>query len=253
MTNQNADKGTYFEDLFSSEIAKDPQNMKKIAEAFSEFVPKNQEIEFVIREGQCGKKSDVFIHTTGGYNFKASIKSFKGTGFNQVTRMKIEAFVARFGFSDNFKQVLEKSMIRKARNSKTNWISSEDTDFILRELNYNKAFDILKYSLQGENSPKLFVLIKSDAQIIWVYKMEELLDYLKKSINVKITSKGVISLHSCFTIQRKGGNGRREKRSKDDLAHGGNNIQVKMKCQSLSEMLTPITTIKYNDEPDSVS
>ena len=38
----------------------------------------------------------------------------KGTGFNQVTRMKIEAFVTHFGFSDNFKQVLEKSTIEKA-------------------------------------------------------------------------------------------------------------------------------------------
>ena len=247
MTNQNAAQGTYYENLFSREIAKDPQNIKKIAEAFPELVPKNQEIEFVIREGQYGKKSDVFIGTTGGYNFKASIKSFKGTGFNQVTRMKIEAFVYRFGFSDNFKQVLEKSTIRKAKHSKTNWISSEDTDFILRELNYNKAFDILKYSLQGENSPKLFVFIKYDTQIISVYKMEELLDFLRKSIDVEITSRGVISLHSCFTIQRKGGNGKHEKHSKDDLAHGGNNIQVKMKCQSLAEMLDPITIIKYND------
>lgn len=55
MTNQNAQKGEYFEDLFCREIAKDPRNIKKIAEAFSELVPKNQEIEFVIREGQYGK------------------------------------------------------------------------------------------------------------------------------------------------------------------------------------------------------
>ena len=79
--------------------------------------------------------------------------------------------------------------------------------------------------------------------------MEKLLDYLRKSINVEITSRGVISLHSCFTIQRKGGNGKREDllRSKDDLAHGGNNIQVKIKCQALSKLLDPITIIKYND------
>lgn len=254
MTNQNAHTGTYFEELFSREITKDPQNMKKIAEAFSESIPENQEIESVIREGQYGKKSDVFIRTTGGQNFKASIKSFKGTGFNQVTRMTIENFVTLFGLSNEFRQVLEKSTIRKARDSKTNWISSEDSDFIVRELNHNnKAFNILRYSLLGENSPKLFVLIKWDAQIILVYKMEGLLDFLRKSINVEITSKGVITLHPCFTIQRKGGNGRHEKHSKDDLAHGGNNVQVKMKCQLLSGMLAPITIIKYNDEPDSVS
>ena len=29
MTNQNAAQGTYYENLFSREIAKDPQNIKK--------------------------------------------------------------------------------------------------------------------------------------------------------------------------------------------------------------------------------
>ena len=247
MTNQNAHKGRYFEDLFCREIDKDPQNIREIVEAFSEIVPKNLKIKLVEREGQHGEKSDVFIRTTGGYNFGANIKSFKGEGFNQVTRMKIDNFVDLFSLSDEFRQVLEKSTIRKARDSRTNWISSEDSDFIVRELNHNKAFDILRYSLLGQDSPELFVLIKSDSQIITVYKMEELLEFLRKSINVEITSRGVISLHSCFTIQRKGGNGKHEKLSKDDLAHGGNNIQVKMKCQSLSEMLDPITIIKYND------
>ena len=251
MTNQNAAQGTYYENLFCREIAKDPQNIKKIAEAFSEFAPRNHKIELVEREGQYGKKSDVLISITGGQNLKASIKSFKGTGFNQVTRMKIDAFVDRFNFSDNFKHVLEKATIRKAIaiNRRVNWISNEDTDFILSELNQNKAFEIIKDSLQGENTPKLFVLIKYDDQIIWVYKMEELLNYLKRSIKVEITKSGVISLHSCFTIQRKGGNGKREDslRKKDDLDHGGNNIQVKIKCLPLSKLLEPITTIKYDD------
>ena len=207
MTNQNAHKGRYFEDLFCREIDKDPQNIREIVEAFSEIVPKNLKIKLVEREGQHGEKSDVFIRTTGGYNFGANIKSFKGEGFNQVTRMKIDNFVDLFSLSDEFRQVLEKSTIRKARDSRTNWISSEDSDFIVRELNHNKAFDILIYSLLGQDSPELFVLIKSDSQIISVYKMEELLEFLRKSINVEITSRGVISLHSCFTIQRKGGNG----------------------------------------------
>lgn len=247
MTNQNAHKGKYFEELFCREIVKDPQNIREIVKAFYENVPKNLKIKIVEREGQHGEKSDVFIRTTGGYNFGANIKSFKGKGFNQVTRKKIEGFVTLFGLSDEFRQVLEKSTIRKARDSKTNWISSEDSDFIVRELNHNKAFDILKYSLLGEDSPELFVLIKSDSQIIWIYKMEELLDFLRKSLNVKITPKGVISLHSCFTIQRKGSNGKRVKRDKDDLDHPGNNIQIKIKPQALSELLDPITIIKYND------
>lgn len=247
MTNKNAEKGKYYEELFCREIVKDSKNIRKIVEAFSDSVLKNPKIKLVEREGQYGEKSDVFIRTTGGHNFGANIKSFKGKGFNQVTRMKIKHFVDRFGLSDEFRHVLEISMIRKARNTKINLISREDSDFIVHELNHNKAFNILKYSLLGEDSPELFVLIKRDDQIIWVYKMEELLDYLKKSINVKITSRGVISLHPCFTIQRKGSNGKNEKRPKDDLNHPGNNLQIKIKPKALSDLLDPITTIKYND------
>lgn len=187
MTNQNASKGRYFEELFCNEIAKDPQNIKEIVEAFSDLVPKNEKIELVEREGQYGKKSDVFIGRIGGHNFKASIKSFKGQGFNQVTRMTIENFVTLFDLSDEFRQVLEKSTIKKAKDSKTNWISREDSNFILRELNHDKVFDILRYSLLGQDSPELFVFIKSDSQIISVYKMEELLEFLRKSIKVEIT------------------------------------------------------------------
>ncbi len=190
MTNQNADIGKNNEELFCREIVKDPKNIRKIIEAFSESVPKNPKIKLVEREGQHGEKSDVFIRTIGGHNFGANIKSFKGRGFNQATRMKIKHFVDRFGLSDEFRHVLEISMIRKARNSKTNWISREASAFIVHELNHNKAFDILKYSLLGEDSPELFVLIKSNSQIIWIYKMEELLDFLRKSINVKITPRG---------------------------------------------------------------
>lgn len=247
MTNQNARRGEYFEELFCQKIVNDPQNIRDIVEAFSENVPKNLKIKLVEREGQHGEKSDVFIRATGGHNFGANIKSFKGKGFNQATRMKIRDFVDRFDLSNEFRQVLEISMIRKARNTKRNWISPDDSDFIVHELNHNKAFDILKYSLLGEDSPELFILIKSDSQIIWIYKMEELLDYLRKSINVKITPRGVISLHSCFSIQRKGSNGRHVKRAKDDLDHPGNNIQIKLKPQALSELLDPITIIEYND------
>ena len=247
MTNRNADRGKYFEELFCQEIVKNPKHIREIVEAFSGSVSKNPKIKLVEREGQHGEKSDVFIRTTGGHNFGANIKSFKGKGFNQATRLKIRDFVDQFGLSDKFRHILELSMIRKARNTKRNWISPDDSDFIVHELNHSKAFDILKYSLLGEDSPELFILIKSDSQIIRIYKMEELLDYLRKSINVKITPRGVISLHSCFTIQRKGSNGKHVKRDKDDLDHPGNNIQIKLKPQALSELLDPITTIKYND------
>ena len=65
MTNQNAHKGTYFEDLFCLEIVKAPQNIREIVEAFPELVPKNQEIKFVEREGQQ-QAFDILRHSLLG-------------------------------------------------------------------------------------------------------------------------------------------------------------------------------------------
>lgn len=138
MTNQNARKGEYFEDLFCREIVRNPQNIREIVEASSESVPTNLKIILVEREGQHGDKSDVFIRTTGGHNFGVSIKAFQGTGFNQVTRMKIGTFIELFSLSNEVRHILEQSTIRKARNSNVNWISREDSDFIVRVLNHSK-------------------------------------------------------------------------------------------------------------------
>lgn len=80
MTNQNADKRTYFADLFCREIAKDPQNLKKNTEAFSDFVPKNQQIEFVIREGQCGKNLMCLLAQREVTILKQVLSRLKGQG-----------------------------------------------------------------------------------------------------------------------------------------------------------------------------
>jgi len=52
-------------------------------------------------------------------------------------------------------------------------------------------------------------------------------------------------LNECFSIQKKGGNGKHDKYSKHDLRHGGNNIQVKMKTGLILKKLNRITAISY--------
>jgi len=75
--------------------------------------------------------------------------------------------------------------------------------------------------------------------------MEELLRYLEQSINVQVTPRRVLMLNECFSIQKKGGNGKHDKYSKHDLRHGGNNIQVKMKTGLILKKLNRITAISY--------
>ncbi len=143
------------------------------------------------------------------------------------------------------KKVIKKLTIEKATGESQNWITEKYIDMVVDEIR-PKAYQIIRHSLLGDDSPKLFVLIKSDDKVIWIYKMEELLKYLENSIDVEVTPKGVLMLNECFSIQRKGGNGKHERYTKRELQHGGNNMQVKMKTGLLSSKLTPITTIYYN-------
>ena len=245
MNNRNAFKGKEHEEIFAREIQRDPNTIRDIVLAFSQKEPRRQiKIRIVETEGQHGEKSDVFIRASGGYNFGVNIKSFKGTGFNQVTRMTIDNFHKTFGLTYRLKGILEESTIAKAKNRKKRWISESYAETVVKEIEPN-AYKIIRHSLLGEDSPKLFVLIKSDDKIIWIYKMDDLLKYLEDSIDVCITRGGVIKLNECFSIQKKGGNGEHKKYSKTDLRHGGNNVQIKMKSGLLSSKLKPIATLEY--------
>ncbi|MCY4307924.1 MAG: hypothetical protein OXC57_06580 [Rhodobacteraceae bacterium] len=245
MTNKNAHVGKNHERIFADEVQKNPQTIKDIVSSFTPQVPKRGlRIKIVELEGQHGEKSDVFIRTTGGHNYGANVKSFKGAGFNQVTRMKIDNFVEQFSLSEKFRNIIKNLTLAKAKNSRQNWITAEYADDIVQEIN-PKAFEIIKYSLLGDDEPELFVLIKSDSKIISIFQMEELLRYLEQSINVQVTPRGVLMLNECFSIQKKGGNGKHDKYSKHDLRHGGNNIQVKMKTGLILKKLNRITAISY--------
>lgn len=59
--------------------------------------------------------------------------------------------------------------------------------------------------------------------------MQDLLQKIKTDVLVCVSNRGVVNLHPCFTVQRKGGNGQKDdsKYSKGDLRHGGNQIQIK--------------------------
>lgn len=222
-----------------------PMRYRKILKQFTAKLPaRGLRIKLVESEGQHGEKSDVFIRTTGGHNFGVNVKSYKGVGFNQVTRMKIDRFAEQFKISSDIRDTLIRLTITKAKNSRQNWISNNFIEMVVNEIK-PKAFEIIRFSLLGEDAPQLFVLLKSDDQIIRIYKMEDVLEYLNRSIDVKVTSRGVIMLNECFSLQKKGGNGRNVKYLKDDIRHGGNDIQVKVKTGLLASKVSPIINLQY--------
>lgn len=243
--NRNAQIGSIYERKFAELLQSNRLLYEKIVSACkseSHMLATNTPNYDVAVVGNLGKKTDVVIRDTNGNHVGASVKAYSGNGFNQITRMSIENFVKLFGVSDDVYKILKVSTIRKARKLSSKWISDKDVDLVVQEFE-RLASDIIEVSLLGEDRPQLLVLAESSLHQVRVFLMEELIEKIKTELGVRITPRGVISLHPCISVQKKGGNGRHEKYPKDDLRHGGNNIQVKAKPALLAKLIEPITAI----------
>lgn len=201
------------------------------------------------RIGHLGKKSDFTINTSNGDNYSVTVKSFKGNGFNQVSRVGISRFISNFNLSVQIKKVLERATIRYATKTTQKWITDEIKDTVVNSFK-SVAFDIIQDSLSGEDNPMLLVLMQSDVDRIYFFKMDDFLKQMKEELKTEITPRGVISLHPCFTIQRKGGNGRKDDAlfGKESLKHGGNDLQIKMKSLAIIKSFSSIVICNYAGE-----
>ena len=245
MNNENALMGALHETIFAELVQLNPQTMLAIVRNITPNIDTlGLSIERVETIGQLGKKSDVVITTNKGWAYGASVKSFSGSGFNQVTRMTIDNFANQFSLSSRVTTALKEITIEKARGRNRNWIVPPYTKLITEEFRL-KAVEIIEYCLLGEDTPELLVLSSEDETKIRLYAMDEILHYCKQTLDVTVTPRGVLRLNQCFGIQKKGGNGKHEKYAKDDLRHGGNNIQVKMKPSVLVSNISPITVLAY--------
>ena len=200
----------------------------------------------VDREDQFGEKSDAFMRFTGGRTYGCNIKSFRGNGFNQVTRMTISAFVERFGLPARIQSVLEDASVRVAK-AKGPWITEAIESLVLDAIR-TRAISIIERGLLGDDRPDLLVLIKYDEERIWILKMQSVLDYFRDHLEVRRTNRGVITLDkgAFFTIQRKGGKGKRyDHIPKSDLVHPGNQVQMKLKMLRFADAVPSIATFGY--------
>lgn len=233
----NAFKGSNIESLFKNSLSHQPKVVNKIKQALD--IDMQGEVAKSYKTGTDKGKADVIIRFTTGETISANIKSYR-VGFNQATRMAPHTFIDRFNIPADIAKILTDSIIRKARNSHIEpFITEQDKPNIIRHFD-TIAYDIIKHSICGEEMPELFVLWNENQRNMSIYLMHALLDTMRACISVEITPRGVIRLNPYFTIQRKGGNGIRDKHKKTDINHGGNNIQVKIKTSSLRNDYEPL-------------
>jgi len=246
MMNRNAHEGTKGEQIVALEIKNNSKAARAIVQALTGEIPDGNLQAKAEIVGHLGGKTDVLIETSSGHKFKVSVKSYRGTGFNQVTRLSIDAFAKQFSLPGRITTLLKELTLKKAGspNRRHPWISKNHVSRIIAGFK-PKALAIIQFSLLGHDCPELLVLHNWNRREIRIYNMTEVLEQLKQLIDIKVTPQGVLKLNEYFSIQKKGGNGKYIGYPKNDLRHGGNNIQVKMKTEKISALATSISTLIY--------
>lgn len=244
ISNKNAKKGAEAEKLFKNSIGKQSQCLSVIQKGLS--LSSNNNVSKVYHTGGERGKADVIIDMGDGKVLGVNIKSYKNkdSGFNQAVRMNPHTFIQKFNIPVNVGNIIVDSILRKAKNSRGEpfILPIDSTDII--NCFRDKAENIIKYSISGDESIDILVLFNSQEKIINIYLMKDILKAMNRMIQVEITKKGVIKLNKYFTIQKKGGNGEHERHKKTDIKHGGNNLQVKIKTSSIVNDIDPLCSYR---------
>ena len=253
ISNTNAARGTETENLFKNSITKQKECLKVIKEALS--INSVRDVSKAYKTGGDGGKADVIINVGGGEMIGANIKSYAHSkaGFNQAMRMHPKNLIEKFNIPQDIGKIIIDSILRKALRkkqgySKEPFISPQDSDAIIGFFK-NKALNIVRYSICGDENPELLVLFNQKEGKMQIYLMRDVLEVMNNIMDVKITDKGVIRLNKFFSIQKKGGNGGHEKYEKTELNHGGNNIQVKINTASFGEEVKPLCSYSTKPKP----
>ncbi len=245
--NTNAARGTKTENLFKNSIRTQSKCIDTIKDALS--IKSDSGVNKSYKTGGDGGKADVMIDIGENTIIGANIKSYKNSksGFNQAMRTHPNSFIEKFTIPQNIGKIIIDSILRKAQDTRNEpFITPQDSNVIIDYFK-GKALDIVRYSICGDEAPKLFVLFNEGESKMQVYLMKYVLEVMNSIMDVQVTDKGVIKLNKFFTIQKKGGNGGHGKYEKTELNHPGNNIQVKINTASFGEEVKPLCS--YSTKP----
>ena len=235
MDDKNAEKGKKVELLFKNSIKKLSGVLLKLKEHFNI----SGEFATAYATGPELGKSDVILQFSDPRGIGANIKAYKA-GYNQVTRLKIGAFCQQF-ILGSLQSLLEEAAVRVA-GKKGRFILQSDEDLI-RNVFSPISRDILHFALSRLENPELLVLYDATANLMNLFDMNQLHEYL--CYDITFSRSGLIQIGKYFKIQRKGGNGVHSLHMpKTDLSHPGNNLAVKMNVKDYVRDHVPLASYR---------
>ncbi len=220
--NRNAYVGRNIEHLFKNSIGDNPAVVKKIQDSFG---IKGRFLR-AISTGLHSEKADVKMEFADGHNIDANVKAYKKTAaYNQLTRTSIKHFCEIFGL--NCSSLLERLFIDKAARVSSMLFPPEIQSEIRTHLE-SKITDIVNWSFSYRQSREILVLYERQESVMRIYLMKDVLRHIGLDFN--FTDRGNIAIGKYIVFQRKGGNGiHAQNIQKTDIAHPGNNVQLKLR------------------------
>jgi len=191
-------------------------------------------------------KIDIYIEGKG-IKIGASIKTTSLTSFHHLDRRWLKKWKETINISDDIYKILKDAIFRKSQNRSERFILSSDEEKLKNFFLEHSNEIINEIFTHSENDLKLFIINDQIKYKLYLYKMEDVVDFLIHNIKNKISfsSKGIIQLGDFITMQRKGGDGTHISIPKTDLNHPGNQLQFKFSPIKFLEYLEKTKAIKF--------
>ena len=220
--NRNAYRGSNVEILFKNSVGDHPSVVNIIQDAFG---IEGRLIQSIQTGGEI-EKCDVKMSFAGDRTIDANVKSYKGRGFNQLTRMPVKTFAERFKLSEEEKDELSALVLTKSANTKSPLFPlsvRQPWRYVFEE----RAKKIVSNAFSAHPSREILVLYDVGDSIMRIWKMKDVLRLIGKDIEYTPRG-GNILIGGCVVFQRKGGNGTKVKLPKTHPNHPGNDVQIKL-------------------------
>ncbi|MGB9831659.1 MAG: hypothetical protein ACPLSP_06285 [Fervidicoccus fontis] len=191
-------------------------------------------------------KTDIFIRISEQEEIGASIKSSAKTSFHQLDRRRLEDWKTLLNMPDEIFKIIKEAILRIAKDPRDKFILENDKDRI-KEFFANHLSEMINEIFRKEEKIKLFIINNKKRRRIYVFRMDEVIDFLIKnaSDNISFTEKGIVKLGDFVTIQRKGGNGKHITIPKTDWNHPGNQLQFKFSPLKFAEYIESTKAIDF--------
>lgn len=190
-------------------------------------------------------KTDIFIEDD--LKIGISLKSTTATSFHSLDRKNLENWKKLLRMPDDIFKIIKEAILRVAKSPRDSFILEENRNKIKDFFAMHATQIVNEIFTRGEKELKLLMINDKREHKIYVYKINEVIDFLLIDIrnNIKFSSKGIIRFGNFITVQRKGGDSSHIKISKINWSHPGNQLQFKFSPLRFVEHIEENKCIKY--------